>query len=82
MDRQFRRGEAHLKPRPGLQPATFLLLYGIARFAVEFIRLPDADIGYLWAFLTMGQLLSMPMIVVGAAWCGYVLTRPAPDRAG
>jgi phosphatidylglycerol:prolipoprotein diacylglycerol transferase len=44
----------------------FLLLYGIFRFAVEFVRLPDAHIGYLaFGWLTMGQALSLPMIVFG-----------------
>ncbi len=44
----------------------FLLLYGIFRFAVEFLRLPDAHIGYLaFGWLTMGMVLSLPMIVVG-----------------
>jgi len=67
--------------RPGIQPAVFLLLYGIARFAVEFIRLPDADMGYLWGVVTMGQVLSMPMIAVGLGWTIYILTRPAADEA-
>ncbi|MEX0976208.1 MAG: prolipoprotein diacylglyceryl transferase [Woeseia sp.] len=45
----------------------FLLLYGIFRSFVEFFREPDADIGYLaMDWLTMGQLLSLPMIVIGA----------------
>jgi phosphatidylglycerol:prolipoprotein diacylglycerol transferase len=45
-----------------------LLWYGLARFFIEFVRVPDAQIGYLandW--LTMGQLLSLPMILIGAA---------------
>ncbi len=63
--------------RLGNQPAVFLLLYGVARFAVEFVRLPDADIGYLWWFVTMGQILSLPMIAVGAAWTAWLFTRPS-----
>ena len=40
--------------------------YGVFRFLVEFVRLPDAHIGYLaWGWLTMGQLLSAPMVLVG-----------------
>ncbi len=65
--------------RQGHQSAVFLLLYGVFRFAVEFIRLPDADIGYLWHFLTMGQLLSVPMIAVGLAWALYLILRPPPE---
>jgi phosphatidylglycerol:prolipoprotein diacylglycerol transferase len=44
----------------------FLLLYGSFRFAVEFVRLPDAHIGYLaFNWFTMGMLLSVPMILAG-----------------
>ncbi len=46
----------------------FLILYGSFRFLVEFWRMPDAHIGYLaWDWLTMGQVLSFPMVVLGAA---------------
>jgi phosphatidylglycerol:prolipoprotein diacylglycerol transferase len=44
----------------------FLIGYGIARSLVEFVREPDAQIGYLAGnWLTMGQVLSVPMIVLG-----------------
>ena len=44
----------------------FLLCYGLFRFAVEFVRMPDAHLGYLaFDWLTMGQLLSLPMILAG-----------------
>jgi phosphatidylglycerol:prolipoprotein diacylglycerol transferase len=44
----------------------FLLCYGVFRFAVEFVRVPDANRGYLlWGWVTEGQLLSLPMAVVG-----------------
>jgi phosphatidylglycerol:prolipoprotein diacylglycerol transferase len=63
--------------RDGLQPAMFLLLYGLFRAGVEFVRLPDADIGYLWGgFLTMGQLLSLPMLAAGAIWLAVLSRRP------
>jgi phosphatidylglycerol:prolipoprotein diacylglycerol transferase len=43
-----------------------IMLYGIFRFIVEFYRVPDAQLGYLaFDWLTMGQLLSFPMIVIG-----------------
>jgi phosphatidylglycerol:prolipoprotein diacylglycerol transferase len=42
-------------------------LYGCGRFAVEWVRLPDANIGYLVGdWLTMGMLLTTPMILIGA----------------
>ena len=45
----------------------FLAFYGIFRFLVEFVRVPDSHLGYLaFGWLTMGQILSLPMIVCGA----------------
>ena len=44
----------------------FLILYGTFRFIVEFVRLPDRQIGYLYQeWFTMGQLLSIPMMIFG-----------------
>jgi phosphatidylglycerol:prolipoprotein diacylglycerol transferase len=56
------------KPRPRLAPAgLFLVCYGIFRFVVEFVRVPDESRGYLlFGWVTMGQILSAPMILVGA----------------
>ena len=55
------------RPRPVRAiSGLFLLGYGSFRFAVEFVRLPDAHIGYLaFDWLTMGQILSIPMILAG-----------------
>jgi phosphatidylglycerol:prolipoprotein diacylglycerol transferase len=66
----------------------FLLLYGLFRFAVEFVRQPDAHIGYLaFDWLTMGQLLTLPMLLAGAIllMLAYGLRgaeRPADRSAG
>ncbi len=51
--------------RPGYISGLFLLLYGIFRFVVEFSREPDIQIGYVYNFLTMGMILSLPMILFG-----------------
>jgi len=63
------------KPRPRMMVSgLFLLMYGSFRFLVEFVRLPDAHIGYLaWGWLTLGQVLSLPMIVFGLVllWLAY-----------
>ncbi len=58
------------KPRPRYAVSgMFALLYGVFRFAVEFVRLPDAHLGYLaFGWLTMGQLLSLPLILLGVFW--------------
>jgi phosphatidylglycerol:prolipoprotein diacylglycerol transferase len=55
------------KPRPTRAVSgMFLLGYGVFRFAVEFVREPDAHIGYIaMQWLTMGHLLSAPMILFG-----------------
>jgi phosphatidylglycerol:prolipoprotein diacylglycerol transferase len=55
------------KPRPRYAVSgLFALLYGLFRFAVEFVREPDVQLGYLaFGWLTMGQVLSIPLIVVG-----------------
>ena len=60
------------KERPRMTVSgMFLMLYGIFRFLVEFVRLPDPQLGYLaFGWLTMGQLLSIPMIIIGA-WFIY-----------
>ncbi len=55
------------KPRPTMAVSgVFALSYGIFRFLVEFVRQPDPQLGYLaFGWLTMGQLLSLPLIVLG-----------------
>jgi phosphatidylglycerol:prolipoprotein diacylglycerol transferase len=49
----------------GVVMMTFFLGYGLIRCFIEFFRQPDAHLGFLWGGATMGQLLSLPMIVVG-----------------
>jgi phosphatidylglycerol:prolipoprotein diacylglycerol transferase len=55
------------RPRPVMATSgLFLVCYGIFRFLVEFVRLPDAHIGYLaFGWLTMGHLLTLPMLIGG-----------------
>ena len=69
------------RPRPRYAVAgMFALLYGAFRFAVEFVREPDAHIGYLaFGWLTMGQVLSLPLVAIGLAllWA----SRRAPTLA-
>jgi len=73
------------RPRPRLAPSgLFLLLYGIARSLIEFVRVPDEHIGYLaGGWLTEGQLLSLPMIIGGAAmlWWAYRAREPSGNYA-
>lgn len=62
------------KPRPtGAVSAMFLIGYGVLRFAAEFFREPDDFLGLLAFSLSMGQWLSLPMILAGVAmlaWAG------------
>ena len=67
--------------RPGLILGSFIALYGLARIAGEFFREPDKQLGFLWGQLTMGMLLSVPMVIVGAVLIAWVLRREAPQPA-
>ncbi len=55
------------RPRPRMAVSgLFALLYGCFRFLVEFVRVPDIQLGYLaFGWVTMGQVLSVPLIVAG-----------------
>ncbi|MCU0834045.1 MAG: prolipoprotein diacylglyceryl transferase [Chromatiaceae bacterium] len=57
------------RPRPTMAVSgAFLLGYGVFRFAVELVRRPDAHIGYLASdWVTMGQVLTVPLLIAGAA---------------
>ncbi len=58
----------------------FMLVYGCARFTVEWVRLPDANIGYLAGdWLTMGMLLTVPMIAIGTLMLILAYRRNQPS---
>ena len=53
-------------PPQGTFMGLFLLMYGVFRFLIEFVRVPDAQLGYLiGGVVTMGQLLSLPLVLLG-----------------
>ena len=58
--------------------ADFLILYGLFRILIEFFREPDAQVGYLWGLLTMGQLLSSLMILAGVLLFFRLLSQKKP----
>jgi phosphatidylglycerol:prolipoprotein diacylglycerol transferase len=62
--------------RRGLIAGTFMVGYGIARIVGEFFREPDPQLERLSHGLTMGMVLSLPMIVAGLIFIGYAFTRP------
>jgi len=57
-----------------------LVYYAVVRSLVEFVRLPDAQIGYLFGdWVTMGMLLSLPMYIAGATLLALAWMRPVPS---
>ena len=52
--------------KAGALSGVFLICYGISRIFVEFFRLPDSHIGYFFNVVTMGQILTLPMIALGS----------------
>ncbi len=72
------------KREPGQISGVFAIGYGLARIAVEFVRIPDAHIGYLaFGWLTMGQVLCIPLILLGI-WLVFRPQKPIlskPEKA-
>jgi phosphatidylglycerol:prolipoprotein diacylglycerol transferase len=64
--------------RPGMILGAFSLGYGVARVICEFFREPDAQLGFLWGGLTMGMLLSLPLIVAGVWLIVAAMRKPNP----
>lgn len=69
-----------IRNRPGLISGTFLAGYGAARMFVENFREPDIQIGYIAGFITMGQILCLPMILLGAAVIMHARKTPAAQK--
>ena len=67
--------------RPGLVIGLFALGYAIARIVCELFREPDPQLGFLWGGLTMGMLLSAPLLLTGIAFIAAALVRPSLQRA-
>jgi phosphatidylglycerol:prolipoprotein diacylglycerol transferase len=61
--------------RPGLTGGAFIASYGLARITVEFFREPDPQLGEIVGFLTMGMLLSIPMVMIGAVAMAWAARR-------
>ena len=70
------------RPRPVMAVSgVFMISYGSLRFITEFFRTPDAHIGFIaFDWLTMGQLLSLPMIIVGVFLLHLAMKRGASDE--
>jgi phosphatidylglycerol---prolipoprotein diacylglyceryl transferase len=65
--------------QPGYVAGAFVAFYGVSRILVEFVREPDAHIGYLaGGWLTMGMVLSVPMVLIGL-WASMRASRANPQ---
>ncbi len=73
----FGTGARH---RPGVLTGVFAIGYAASRLFVELFREPDAHLGFLFGGVTMGQLLSVPLLLFGLymIWQGYQKPRPTP----
>jgi len=67
--------------RPGLIVGAFACYYAMARSFCEFFREPDAQLGFLWGGATMGQLLSIPLFIVGLCFIVYAMKHPLRHQA-
>ncbi len=70
-----------IRKRPGILSGVFLIGYGAARAFVELFRQPDKQIGFIWNVLSMGQILSAPMILAGAFLIVYGLKKSGAPHA-
>jgi phosphatidylglycerol---prolipoprotein diacylglyceryl transferase len=67
--------QTKLAEGPGRLAGIFGIGYGLSRIICEFYREPDPQLGFIAGFLTMGMLLSLPLIIIGV----WLLTRPSPN---
>jgi phosphatidylglycerol:prolipoprotein diacylglycerol transferase len=65
---------------PGTIFWSFLAGYGVCRLIVEFFREPDQHIGFILGSVTMGQLLSAPMVMVGLIMVARGFYRAVPEQ--
>ena len=68
--------------RPGLVTGTFAVGYGFIRIFCECFREPDVQLGFLWGGLTMGMLLSIPLILAGGAALVFAFARTPTVKHG
>ena len=66
--------------RRGLVTGIFAVAYGATRILCELFREPDVQLGFLWGGLTMGMLLSVPLMALGFAFIAYALRAPGAPR--
>lgn len=62
-----------VRQRPGIVMGAFGVIYGLSRIIVEFFREADAHLGYYLDFISMGQILSLPLVLIGAGLIIYAV---------
>jgi len=67
----------YYRPKPGVIFSVYLVGYGLFRGGIEFLRTPDAQLGFVFGPFSMGQLLCGIMIVLGTALAYYLERRPS-----
>ncbi len=70
-----------LRARHGFLAGAFLTGYALARLVVELFREPDPQLGFLWEGVTMGQVLSLPVLVAGLFLMGRTFRRVSREKA-
>lgn len=65
----------NIRKRHGLISGVFLTGYALWRIFAEFFREPDAQLGFLFSFVTMGQLLSLPILLAGILIIWFVMKK-------
>ena len=65
-----------IRERRGIISALFIILYASFRILLEYFRQPDKQLGFLWEGFTMGQILSLPILVFGLGLLGYSIAKP------
>ena len=77
----FAAERLQVRRRPGIVTGLFLAGYAVARMSGEFFREPDAQLGFLIFGTTMGQLLSVPVLIAGVAIILWAQRAPVPARS-
>ena len=77
----FAAERLHARQRPGVVTGLFLMGYAAARMSGELFREPDPQLGFLIFGTTMGQLLSLPLLIAGILIIAWALRAPVPARS-
>jgi phosphatidylglycerol:prolipoprotein diacylglycerol transferase len=77
----FAAERLHARQRPGVVTGLFLVGYAAARMSGELFRQPDPQLGFLIFGTTMGQLLSIPLLIAGILIIAWALRTPVPARS-